>query len=203
MSYIVKGLPGAVAQEQTHTGTQEEQVPEETNEASDLYPHANELIVGAIAFAILFFFIWKWALPRLNKLLEERREKIQGQLEEAEKARREADEVRRRYEDQLRDARGEANRIIEEARKTAESLSKDMLAKADDESRKVVARAQEEIRAERDRAMEELKSSIADLSFMVAERVVGDNLSKERHLKLVDGYIDELTKKGGRPLGSS
>lgn len=203
MSYVVNGLPRAFAQEETHTGTQEEQAPAEENEASDLYPHANELIVGAIAFAILFFFIWKWALPRLNKLLDERREKIQGQIEEAEKARREADEVRRRYEDQLKEARGEANRIIEEARKTAESLSKDMLAKADDESRKVVARAQEEIRAERDRAMGELKSSVADLSIMVAERVVGESLSKERHLKLVDGYIDELTKKGGQPRGSS
>ncbi|HEV2907455.1 MAG TPA: hypothetical protein VGZ50_09105, partial [Actinomycetota bacterium] len=94
-------------------------------------------------------------------------------------------------------------RIIEEARKTAESLSKDMLAKADDESSKVVARAQEEIRAERDRAMAELKRSVADLSIMFAERVVGESLSKERHLKLVDGYIDELTKKGGRPRGSS
>ncbi|HET6770063.1 MAG TPA: hypothetical protein VFH75_00300, partial [Actinomycetota bacterium] len=79
MSYIVNGLPRVFAQEETHTGTQEEQAPAEENEASDLYPHANELIVGAIAFAILFFFIWKWALPRLNKLLDERREKIQGQ----------------------------------------------------------------------------------------------------------------------------
>jgi F-type H+-transporting ATPase subunit b len=203
MSYIVKGLPGSVAQEQTHTGTQEEQVPEETNEASDLYPHANELIVGAIAFAILFFFIWKWALPRLNKLLDERREKIQGQLEEAERARREADEVRRRYEDQLRDARGEANRIIEEARKTAESLSKDMLAKADDESRKVVARAQEEIRSERERVFEELKATVAELSISVAERVVGESLTKDRQMKLVDSYIAELAGKDGRRRGSS
>jgi F-type H+-transporting ATPase subunit b len=203
MSYIVKGLPAAVAQEQTHTGTQEEQVPEETNEASDLYPHANELIVGAIAFAILFFFIWKWALPRLNKLLDERGEKIQGQLEEAEKARRDADEVRRRYEDQLKEARGEANRIIDEARKTAESISSDLLAKADDESRKVVARAQDEIRSERERVFEELKATVAELSIQVAERVVGEALTKDRHMKLVDSYIAELAGKGGRRRGSS
>jgi F-type H+-transporting ATPase subunit b len=203
MSYVVNGLPRAFAQEETHTGTQEEQAPAEENEASDLYPHANELIVGAIAFAVLFFFVWKWVLPRLNKLLEERREKIQGQIEEAEKARREADEVRRRYEDQLRDARGEASRIIEEARKTAESLSKDMLAKADDESRKVVARAQDEIRSERERVFEELKATVAELSIKVAERVVGESLTKDRQMKLVDNYIAELAGKGGRRRGSS
>jgi F-type H+-transporting ATPase subunit b len=203
MSYIVKGLPGTVAQEQTHTGTQQEEAPAEENEASDLYPHANELIIGAIAFAILFFFIWKWALPRLNTLLEERREKIQGQIEEAEKARREADEVRRRYEDQLKEARGEANRIIDEARKTAESISKDLLAKADDESRKVVARAQDEIRSERERVFEELKATVAELSIQVAERVVGEALTKDRHMKLVDTYIAELAGKDGRRRGSS
>jgi F-type H+-transporting ATPase subunit b len=203
MSYLVNGLPRAFAQEETRTETQEEQAPEEANEASDLYPHANELIVGAIAFGVLFFFVWKWVLPRLNKLLEERREKIQGQMEEAERARREADEVRRRYEEQLRDARGEANRIIDEARKTAESLSRDMLAKADDESRKVVARAQEEIRSERERVFEELKATVAELSIKVAERVVGESLTKDRQMNLVDSYIAELAGKGGRRRDSS
>jgi F-type H+-transporting ATPase subunit b len=198
MNYILKGLPGAVAQEEQHTGTQEEQAPAEENEASDLYPHANELIVGAIAFAILFFFIWKWALPRLNALLEERRERIQGQMEEAEKARADADEVRRRYESQLKDARGEANRIIEEARKTAESIRKDMLAKAEDESKQVVAKAQDEIRSERERVFEELKATVGELSIQVAERVVGETMTKDRHMKLVDTYIEELAGKGKR-----
>jgi F-type H+-transporting ATPase subunit b len=198
VSYIFNGLPRVFAQEEIHTGTQEEQAPAEENEASDLYPHANELIVGAIAFAILFFFIWKWALPRLNKLLDERREKIQGQIEEAERARQEAEEVRRRYEDQLRDARGEASRIIEEARKTAESVRKDMLAKAEDESRQVVSRAQDEIRSERERVFEELKATVGELSIQVAERVVGESLTKDRHMKLVDSYIAELAGKGKR-----
>jgi F-type H+-transporting ATPase subunit b len=198
MSYVVNGLPGAFAQEQTHTGTQEEQAPEEANEASDLYPHANELIVGAIAFAVLFVFVWKWVLPRLNTLLDERRERIQGQMEEAERARAEADDVRRRYESQLRDARGEANRIIEEARKTAESIRRDMLARAEDESRQVVARAQDEIRSERERAFEELKTTVGEISIQVAERVIGESLTKDRHMKLVDSYIDELAGKGKR-----
>jgi F-type H+-transporting ATPase subunit b len=82
-------------------------------------------------------------------------------------------------------------------------MQRDLLAKAEEESRQVVAKAQEEIRAERDRVFEELRSSVAELSVTVAERVVGESLTKERHLKLVDGYIDELTKKGGQRRGSS
>ena len=172
------------------------------NEKEDLYPHLNELIVGAIAFGVLFFFVWKWVLPRVNKMLEERRQKIQGSLEEAEKAKQEADQMLARYEAQLRDARGEANRIIDEARKTAESMRKDLLGKAEEESRAIVARAQDEIRAERDRAFEELRTSIGELSVELAGRVVGETLNKDRHMKLVDQYITELATKGNGKRGS-
>jgi F-type H+-transporting ATPase subunit b len=169
----------------------QEQV-EETNEPADLYPHANELIVGAIAFAVLFFFVWKWVLPRLGRLLEERRQKIQGSLEEADKARRDADQLLAQYQQQLRDAGTEAGRIIEEARKTAEQMRKDLLARAEDESRQIVARAQEEVRGERDRAVQALRRQLAEASVELAGRVVGETLDRERHLRLVERYIDDV-----------
>jgi F-type H+-transporting ATPase subunit b len=168
----------------------------EENQPEDLYPHWEELIVGAVAFAILFFFMGKWVLPRVNQMLEERRKRIQGDLEKAEQTRREAEQLLARYEERLRDARGESNRIIEEARKTAESMRKDMLAKAEDEARQVVGRAQQEIRAERDRTFEELRRHVADLSVDLASRVIGQNLDRRRQGKLVDEYIAELSKTG-------
>jgi len=174
---------------------------EEINEAKDLYPHANELIVGAIAFAILFFFIWKWALPRLNQVLEQRRVKIQGDLEGAEQAKSEAQRILGRYEEQLKDARSEAGKIIEESRKTAEQMRKDLLAKAEDESRQVVARAQEEIRAERDRAFEQLRAQVGTLSVELASRVLGANLDAKAQERLVNEYIDEVAGMGGNGNG--
>jgi F-type H+-transporting ATPase subunit b len=170
----------------------QEHVEEEVNEPKDLYPHLNELIVGAIAFGVLFFFVWKWVLPRLNKVLEERRQKIQGSLEEAEKTRRDADQLLERYQQQLRDAGTEASRIIEEARKTAEQMRKDLLAKAEDESHQIVAKAQEEVRAERDRAVQSLRRELAEASVDLAGRVVGETLDKERHVRLVERFIDEV-----------
>jgi F-type H+-transporting ATPase subunit b len=55
---------------------QAEEEAAEANDAADLYPHWEELVVGALAFAILFFFMWKWVFPRINTLLDERRVKI-------------------------------------------------------------------------------------------------------------------------------
>ena len=165
---------------------------EPVNDPEHLYPHVEELIVGAIAFGVLFFFIAKWVLPRLGKLLDERRAKIQGSLEEAEKAKQDADNMLEQYQQKLRDAGTEAGKIMDEARKTAEQMRKDLLAKAEDESRQVVAKAQEEVRAERDRAVQALRRELAEASVELAARVVGESLDKERHTRLVEQYIDEV-----------
>jgi F-type H+-transporting ATPase subunit b len=166
------------------------------SDKQNLYPHANELIVGAVSFAVLFFFFAKWVLPRLSQLLEERRQKIQGQLEEAERTRAEADKRLAEYRSQLANAREESNRIIEEARKTADQLRKDIQDKAEGEARNTVARAQDEIRAERDRVFQELRTQVGEIAVELAGRVVNEELDKAAHERLIDEYIDQVAKSG-------
>jgi F-type H+-transporting ATPase subunit b len=165
----------------------------EASDKQNIYPHAVELIVAAIAFFILLFFFWKWVLPRVNTLLEERRDRIQGEMERAEATRVEADQVLGDYREQLAGARDEANRIIEEARATAEQLRRDIQAKAEEEARATVVRAQEEIRAERDRAFQELRAQVAELAVDLAGRVVHEELDPAAHERLIDEYIDQVS----------
>jgi F-type H+-transporting ATPase subunit b len=165
---------------------------EPVNDAKDLYPHWEELLVGALAFGILFFFVWKWVLPRVSALLEERREKIQGDLESAEQTRTQAEQELAEYREQLATARQEANGIIEEARKTAEQVRADVQARAEREAAATVTKAQEEIRAERDRVFQELRGEIGEIAVELAERVVGASLDAKSHQRLIDEYIDEV-----------
>ena len=152
---------------------------EDVNYKADLYPHWQELAVGALAFAILFFFIWKWVLPRVNALLDERRQKIQGELEKAEETRRTADQELADYRTQLAGGREESNRIIEEARRTAGQLRADI-----------------EARAERDRVFQELRAEVAGIAVGLAGRVVGQSLDPKAHQRLIDEYIDEVAGNG-------
>lgn len=165
---------------------------EAVNDKKDLYPHWNELIVGAIAFAILFFFTAKFVLPRVGKLLDERRDKIQGDLEKAEETRRQAEAELADYRAQLANAREESNAIIDEARKTAEQLRIDLQQRAEQEAQNIVARAQDEIRAERDRVFQELRAQVAEIAVGLAGRVVGASLDPAAHAQLIDRYIDEV-----------
>jgi F-type H+-transporting ATPase subunit b len=173
----------------------------EVSEAKDLYPTPGELIVGLIAFLVLFFFTWKWVLPRFKQVLEERREKIQGELESAEATRKEADGLLERYRQQLAGAREEANRIIEEARSTAEALRRDLQAKAEGQAEAVVSRAQDEIRAERDRVFQELRGQVGEIAVELAERVVAKELDGSTHERLIDDYLDQLVRSGDGPNG--
>jgi F-type H+-transporting ATPase subunit b len=176
---------------------------EAVNDKKDLYPHWNELIVGAIAFAILFFFTAKFVLPRVAKLLDERREKIQGDLEKAEETRRQAEAELADYRAQLANAREESNAIIDEARKTADQLRVDIQQRAEQDAQGIVARAQDEIRAERDRVFQELRGQVAEIAVDLAGRVVGASLDATAHAQLIDQYIDEVAGSAPADGGSN
>jgi F-type H+-transporting ATPase subunit b len=191
MELEVRGLPETLAQEETQT-----EEPAQEEEHNPILPEADELIFGSLAFLLVFLVLARFAFPRLNRGLKDREDKIRGDLEKAEEARTEAESSLSRYEEQLREARAEAGNIVEEARKTAEEMRRDLLARAEDDSRQIVAKAQEEIRAERDRALQELRQTLAEASVDLAAKVVGSELDKERQLRLVDEYIDEVAGMG-------
>ncbi|MEA3511728.1 MAG: F0F1 ATP synthase subunit B [Actinomycetota bacterium] len=167
--------------------------PEEEVEGIQLLlPHTDELIAGVIAFAIVFFFIWKWAVPSLNKTLEARQAAIRADYEAAEAAKVEAQSLLDDYQEQLAGANNEAAGIVDEARTAGDQVKADIVARAETEAEQIKERAHGEIAGERERVSGELRRQVADLSIGVAEKVVGDSLDDNRQRELVDRYIDDL-----------
>jgi F-type H+-transporting ATPase subunit b len=161
-----------------------------------LIPETVELVVGALAFILVFAILAKFAFPAMNKMLAERTARIQGNLQHAEEARRAAEEELARYREQLANAREESNRIIEEGRRTAEQLRRDIQARAEAEAEGTVARAQDEIRLERDRVFQELRQQVASIAVELAGRVVKQSLDQQAHQRLIEEYIDEVGTSG-------
>jgi F-type H+-transporting ATPase subunit b len=157
-----------------------------------LLPAPEELIAGIIAFAIIFFFIWKWAVPALNKTLEARQAAIAAELESAEKAKVEAESLLTDYRAQVAGAKGEAAEIVSDAREAGEATKTDIITRAEGEAEQIKSRADDEIVAERERVASDLRRQVADLSVDVAEKVVGESIDIDAQRKLVDRYIDEL-----------
>jgi F-type H+-transporting ATPase subunit b len=168
---------------------------EEGAEGIELLPEPPELIWGLVAFLILMGLMLKFVFPKLNQTLEERAAAIQGKMEEADERLSDAEEAKRSYEASIADARGEASRIIDEAKTTAESLRADIVAKAEAEAAVIVERAQTEVLAERDRALQELRTQVGAISVELAARIVERELDTATHQGLVDEYIQQLSSQ--------
>jgi F-type H+-transporting ATPase subunit b len=105
--------------------------------ANPLIPHTAELIVGTIAFALLFFVLRSKVVPMFEKAFAARTEAIQGGMEKAEKAQRDAQVALEQYTAQLSDARGEAQKIREEARVQGAAIIEDLRGKAQEEAARI------------------------------------------------------------------
>jgi len=157
-----------------------------------IFPATNELVWGTIAFLLLLFLMYRTVFPSINKAYKDRRANIEGKLEQAEREREEAEQLLEHYRRRLRDAEDETQRILEEARSNAERVRRDLLAKAEGDAGRELDQARQAIRAERDQAIRQLRNEVGTLAVELATRVVGDSLDRERQLRLVDEYIDEL-----------
>src|SRR3712207_3816460 len=100
-----------------------------------LIPPVGEIIVGVIAFAILYFVLAKFVFPQMEKTFVARREAIEGGIERAEQMQAEAAAALERYRAQLAEARTEAAQIRDAARAEGKQIIEQLGAQAQEESR--------------------------------------------------------------------
>lgn len=171
---------------------------EASEHSNPLIPETTELIWGAISFALLLILVAKFIFPTVQKTFEERTANIEGKLDRAEHERQQAQALLAEYEQKLKDAHVESQRILDQARSNADRLEAELRTKAEEQAARIVERAQETIHAERDRALQSLRSEVGGLAVDLATRVVGDSLDRDRQLRLVDQYIADLSVGANR-----
>ncbi|MFJ1744998.1 F0F1 ATP synthase subunit B [Streptomyces sp. NPDC088116] len=158
-----------------------------------LIPPGPELLVGLIAFAIVFFFLAKKLLPNINKVLEERREAIEGGIEKAEEAKTEAQSVLEQYKAQLAEARHEAARLRQEATEQGTVIIQEMKAEGQRQREEIVAAGHAQIEADRKAAASALRQDVGKLATDLAGKLVGESLEDHaRQSRTVDRFLDEL-----------
>ncbi|SVE49500.1 uncharacterized protein METZ01_LOCUS502354, partial [marine metagenome] len=168
---------------------------EETEESSSglelLLPATSELVAGIFAFSIVFFFVWKWALPILSETLDQRANAIEGQISEAKNTKWEADKTKQKYDNLVSNADDQVKKILDEGKATAEKLKEGILDEARKEASDIVSKARSDSEAEKERISSEIKSEVADLSLAISEKVVS-SMSKKDQKKLINEFIKDM-----------
>lgn len=159
------------------------------------------LIAQIINFLLLVIILTKVAYKPLMKALQDRQERIAASIDQADRAKTEAEQLKKEYQEQLARARAEAQTIVEKATRLAEQTKDEIITAARAEHAKLLKEAQDEIARERQRALSELRGEVVTLSMAAAAKIIEKNLDSETNSKLVADFINKLDDKkiGGLP----
>jgi F-type H+-transporting ATPase subunit b len=162
-----------------------------------LLPEWPELIIGTIAFVIVFAVLARVLMPRIQKTLTERTDAIEGGIQRAEDAQAEANRTLDQYKAQLSEARHEAARLREEAKEQGAQIIAEMREQAQAEARRITEAAQAQLAADRQQALAALRNEVGAISVELAGKIVGESLTDEaRQHRLVDRFLEELEITG-------
>jgi len=171
-------------------------------EATGLQINFFWIIVAALNFIVLFVILATVAFRPVQRMLEERRTRIEEGLRDAEQARRDRESAESERVAALQEARREANDILAKAQKVAQDARDADIAATKAELERLRERAASEIEAEKQRAITELRAEVGDLALRAASRVVGETLTSERERRLVEEFLAESTAPPSGGSGS-
>ena len=131
----------------------------------------------------------KLLLNPVKKVIAERKAKADSQIADAEKLRTEAEAMKAEYEQNLQNARTEANQIVAAAQKTAAARSEELLGEARAQAAALKQKAEADIAQERKKAVNEVKDEIGGMAMEIASKVVEREIKEADHQDLIDEFI--------------
>lgn len=157
-----------------------------------LTPNMAEFIPACVAFIIIFIILSKFAWPFVLKMMDDREQKIKGDLDAAEQARAKAEVAEAEIAAKLEAAERQAEEIIADAKRDAENERARIIAEGQASAQALIAKAHATVADEREKAMIELSGQVVDLSVEIASKIIGTGLSEEEQRKLAERYLLEV-----------
>lgn len=134
----------------------------------------------------------KLLLNPVKKVIAERKAKADSQIADAEKLRTEAEAMKAEYEQNLQNARTEANQIVAAAQKTAAARSEELLGEARAQAAALKQKAEADIAQERKKSVNEVKDEIGGMAMEIASKVVEREIKEADHQDLIDEFIKNV-----------
>lgn len=135
------------------------------------------------------YLIKRFLFKPINNILAKRKEMADAQIQDAVKAREEAEAMKSQYEQDMIQAKNKANEIVVSAQKTATAQSEEILREASRQAAAMKNKAEADIEQEKRKAVNEIKDEIGGMAMEIAGKVIEREISEEDHAKLIDDFI--------------
>ena len=143
-------------------------------------------------FLVLLYLLRRFAWGPLLAALEERQAGIRKSLDDADRARKELEQVQQQSEKIVARARADADAIIAEARADGAKLREELRAQAQQQAQGIAENAEQQIQQERDRALQQIRREAVDLSLMIASKLLRRNLTEADNTALIDDALKQV-----------
>ena len=164
------------------------------NLPSILTPDAGLLVWMLLAFLVVFLILAKFGFPVITKMVEDRKNFIEESLRNAHEANQKLANIQSEGEAILKDAREQQAAILKDAMATRDNIIKEARNKAQVEGVKLVEEAKAQILVEKENALRDIRSTVAELSVEIAERVMRNKLKGEgEQEQLIERMLDEMS----------
>lgn len=134
----------------------------------------------------------KFLLKPIKQVIADRKAKADSEIADAQKLRAEAEAMKAEYEQNLQNARTEANQIVTAAQKTATARSEEIVGEARAQAAALKQKAEADIAQERKKAVNEVKDEIGGIAMEIASKVVEREISEKDHKDLIDEFIKNV-----------
>jgi F-type H+-transporting ATPase subunit b len=153
------------------------------------------MIWTIIAFGLTFILLRRFAFGPVQRIIDQRRDRIREALDEADKARQEARQLHELTLEEREEAKLQREQILEESRRQAQTLFEQARKKAAEDLQERLEKNQQELEAENRRILEQMRRDVVELTLLAAEKVTGKALDEEDQRRLIDETIEELDLK--------
>jgi F-type H+-transporting ATPase subunit b len=150
------------------------------------------MIWTLICFGITFYVLKRFAFGPVQKIIDERRQRIRESIEEAERTRTEARKLLEEHKELRARSRAEGEEILAEARRIADSLRERVKEEADADRQRRLEETRRQIEAETTRALEQIRAEVAELALVAAGKVTGKALDRDDHRRLIEDAVRGL-----------
>ncbi|MBR3700152.1 MAG: F0F1 ATP synthase subunit B [Clostridiales bacterium] len=151
-----------------------------------------QVVISLANLVILFLILKKFLFEPVKKIKAQRENEIETQYKKAEKARKEADDLKAGWEDKITTADQKADEIISEAVERANERNEIMLYESREKADQIIRKAKADIERDRREARETIKKEIVDVSQVISEQIIGREINMDDHRDLIDDAIDKL-----------
>jgi len=158
----------------------------------DQFVHWNQLLAHAISFIVFFFLVRVAFQAIIYPPMRERRDRIAAEYKRIEDEKSGVAQLRKEYEGHLKRIEAESRERIQNAVTEGQRVAAEIREIARKEAQDLMKRATDEIARERDKAQVALRDEVVQLAMEIAGKVVREELTPEKHRKLVDGFLAEV-----------